>query len=121
MNSSVLSLGLRFLLKSRAVDDLHLAVLNFDQTLSAEPTEIPGDHLANGSKARRQFLVGGWQVEALRASLLRCVQKHSCQALGNAPKGHGFDQPHQLSQPSPDYGQNFQRDVRVLPAELLKV
>lgn len=78
-------------------------------------------HLADRSKTRRKFLVGGRQVEVLRASFLRCVQKHFGQALGNAPKGHGFDQSHQLSEPSPDYGQDFQSDIRILAAELLKV
>jgi len=105
----------------RAVYDFDLTILDLDEALGAKTSEIPGNYFTNRAQARGQFLVGGRQVENLGASSASRVQQHFGQSLGDASKGHSFHQAHQIPE-SPSYdGQDFERNIRVLTAELLKI
>ena len=116
-----LPLRLRLPLQPRAIQNSNLMTQDANQSFRPEACQVAGNHLPHGAQSRRQFLMGERQVELVGAGQLGGVQHQSRQPRGHAAERHGLNHPHEVPQPVSHHRQDLQRDIGVLPADLLKI
>src|SRR5271157_3654826 len=108
------------------IGDYHDASIHLDEAFSLKAAEIARDQLADSADLCRQFVVVGRQRDRDPDSFALAVRfrqsyQHGCQPMAHCRKGKLLDDADQPPQAPSDLAQYFERNLRMLQAQGLKV
>src|SRR5271157_3989554 len=117
---------LQFGLQFAQIGDYHDASIHLDEAFGLKAAQIARDQLADSADLCRQLVVIGRQRDRDPDSFALAVRfrqsyQHGCQPMAHCRKGKLLDDADQLPQAPSDLAQYFERNLRMLQAQGLKV
>lgn len=112
--------------KAGHVENDDVAGLDIEETFGLKAHQVARDEFADGAKLMCHFLVSAGELEldpaiGLFACSLCETDQSGNETLTNGGEGELLDDAHQPPKSGADHRQHFERNLRVLQAEVVKV